>query len=467
MAGKLEVDPSKNGDSKIVLIVTILSVCAFISTTLVALRVYTRAVILKGFGLDDWILIVAQILCLGAIAIIGMEEHYGLGKHIWLILDKPAIFENYLVTFYASLLVYNASLLLVKISITLMYRRIFVTRIMRIVTVTTLVFLVAWGFAMEFSLAFICVPAKRFWDISANPEGFCHDFLKVFLAVAVTNMLTDFIIFLIPLPSIRTLQLPLKQKLALAFILCLGLLTCIVSIIRLQSLPAAAAAVDTTWDNTEAALWSIIELTVAIIAACLPTLGPLMSRFFPRFMNLSSSARNNGGSYGHNSRSGNGGNGTGLRSRTLGDGGLTAAELASRRNHDQKGGAGDSTEELYMHHHHHKGQGNELNDAEIGLSELKFHAVTTNTKAVATDHDSDSTNSEQFPIHGVVNTSIYGGGINDTGRIMMVPTPAATVTSVAVGGGGQHSRLKTESVGGGTGVIRATTVIQQEWREQI
>lgn len=61
MAGGLVIDPSRNGDSKITLIVSVLSVCAFISTSLVALRVYTRAAILKGFGLDDWVLIVAQV----------------------------------------------------------------------------------------------------------------------------------------------------------------------------------------------------------------------------------------------------------------------------------------------------------------------------------------------------------------------------------------------------------------------
>ncbi|KAM7200835.1 integral membrane protein [Naviculisporaceae sp. PSN 640] len=463
MAGELVVDPSKNGESKTTLILSILTVCAFISTSLVALRAYTRAVILKGFGLDDWVLILAQILGIGAIVIIGLEEHYGLGKHIWLILGKPE-FEKYLITFYVSMLVYNASLVLVKISITLMYRRIFVTRIMRKVTLTTLIFLCAWGVAQTFALAMICMPARKFWDVTA--DGYCQPMLPVFLAVAVTNMLSDFIIFLIPLPSIKTLQLPLRQKMILAFILCLGLFTCIVSIVRLQSLPAAAAAVDSTWDNTEAALWSIIELTVAIIAACLPTLGPLVSRFFPRFMNLSSSARNNGGSYGNSRSAGGGGNGTGLRSRTLGEGGLTAAELANRRNHDQKNGAGDSTEELYMHHHKSTGN-NDLSDAEIGLAEMKFHAVTTSTKAVPADHDSDSTNSEQFPIHGVVSTNIYGGG-SGGGRRTAPPPPVATVTSVAVAGG---QRLKKGSggggVGAGTGGIRATTVIKQEWREQI
>lgn len=61
MSAELKVDPSKNGESKTTLIVSILSVCAVISTSLVALRVYTRAAILKGFGPDDWVLIVAQV----------------------------------------------------------------------------------------------------------------------------------------------------------------------------------------------------------------------------------------------------------------------------------------------------------------------------------------------------------------------------------------------------------------------
>jgi len=60
--------------------------------------------------------------------------------------------------------------------------------------------------------------------------------------------------------------------------------TCVISIVRLCTLDAAATSPDSTWDNTEAALWSYLELTVALMAACLPTLRPLVGHFFPRFL---------------------------------------------------------------------------------------------------------------------------------------------------------------------------------------
>lgn len=225
--------------------------------------------------------------------------------------------------------------------------------------------------------------------------------------------------------------------------------TCIVSIVRLQALPAAAKTADSSWDNVGAALWSIIEVTVATIAACLPTLGPLGSRYFPRFMGLSS--RGNGGPYiNASSKNHKSGGGSALRSRNLGDGGSTTAELANRRKHEKAHGPEDSTEELYMPNHL-----NGQNDAEIGLSRLKFHA-TTSTRAVHPD-DSDSTNSDPLPIHGPVSTNIYGGS---DGRDIVPPT---MVTKVA---GGQGRLKKSGGMGGGNGVIMATTVIKQEWKEQ-
>lgn len=40
---------------------------------------------------------------------------------------------------------------------------------------------------------------------------------------------------------------------------------------------------DFTWENVASSLWSIGELTSALTCACLPTLRPLMSRYFPAF----------------------------------------------------------------------------------------------------------------------------------------------------------------------------------------
>lgn len=47
------------------------------------------------------------------------------------------------------------------------------------------------------------------------------------------------------------------------------------------TLEGAAGSLDPTWDNIGAAIWSLVELGVSIIASSLPTLRPLLSRLLP------------------------------------------------------------------------------------------------------------------------------------------------------------------------------------------
>lgn len=58
--------------------------------------------------------------------------------------------------------------------------------------------------------------------------------------------------------------------------------TCIISVYRITTLKAAADSTDPTWENTNAAVWSILEVTIGILAACLPTLKPLFAMILPR-----------------------------------------------------------------------------------------------------------------------------------------------------------------------------------------
>ncbi|KJR90040.1 uncharacterized protein SPSK_06295 [Sporothrix schenckii 1099-18] len=272
------IDHSRDGESKVTEIIAIITVSCALTSTLVVLRVVTRTFIVRAFGPDDWVLVVAQVLAIAAAVAIGLEQHFGMGRHVWTIEDLVP----YTKSFYSSILVYNAALVLVKVSIVLMYRRIFVGTWLQRANLAALVFLTAWGIALVSFLSMLCLPIQLLWDPTV--KGHCIDFVPAFFAPAVINLITDLTVFILPLPAIRQLQLPLRQKIILAFILCLGLFTCIISIVRLSTLDAAATSSDTTWDNTGAALWSYLELTVAIIAACLPTLRPFVSRFFPRLI---------------------------------------------------------------------------------------------------------------------------------------------------------------------------------------
>lgn len=71
------------------------------------------------------------------------------------------------------------------------------------------------------------------------------------------------------------------------FVFCLGGITCIVSLLRLQSLYAVSVSQDISWDNPMAALWSNLEVNIGIICSCLPTLKACILRVFPRFFSSS------------------------------------------------------------------------------------------------------------------------------------------------------------------------------------
>ena len=103
-------------------------------------------------------------------------------------------------------------------------------------------------------------------------------------------------IAVLPLPVIKSLNLPKRQRLALTFVFCLGGITCIVSLLRLQSLYAVSVSKDISWDNPMAALWSNLEVQIGIICSCLPTLKSSLTRIFPRiFASTSRGASSNGG----------------------------------------------------------------------------------------------------------------------------------------------------------------------------
>ncbi len=58
-----EPNHALDGQSKVPEIISILTVCSVLTTLLVTLRVITRATLLRAFGADDWIIVVAQVRC--------------------------------------------------------------------------------------------------------------------------------------------------------------------------------------------------------------------------------------------------------------------------------------------------------------------------------------------------------------------------------------------------------------------
>ena len=79
-----------------------------------------------------------------------------------------------------------------------------------------------------------CEPQRKLW-LPQTP-GVCHNgpggrFLSNLFGVG--NVVSDFIILILPLPVLWQIQMPLKQKLQCVFVFWIGFFTCIASIARL------------------------------------------------------------------------------------------------------------------------------------------------------------------------------------------------------------------------------------------
>jgi hypothetical protein len=65
-----------------------------------------------------------------------------------------------------------------------------------------------------------CHPVSHFWNISS--PGYCGSPLVLWMSTAGLNAFADLTIIIIPMPSLSTLTLPMKQKILLLGVFALG-----------------------------------------------------------------------------------------------------------------------------------------------------------------------------------------------------------------------------------------------------
>ena len=128
------------------------------------------------------------------------------------------------VTYVAGIVV-NTSIALTKLSVLALLLDIFVMFWYRkatfVVTALATCYLV-WVLVSNIAS---CLPIQAFWDRSI-PESarWCMPLRPKMLADSSVNAALDIAIFCLPLPVLRTLTLPFKQKLWLSIVFALGLM---------------------------------------------------------------------------------------------------------------------------------------------------------------------------------------------------------------------------------------------------
>ncbi|KAI9852612.1 MAG: hypothetical protein M1838_000060 [Thelocarpon superellum] len=204
-----------------------------IGTTAVVLRFWSQRLIKARLHWDDYTMLASLVLMFGLWTIfILMYWYFRVGKHE--ITVSPSMGESGLLMLYIGQVLYCFTYSLIKISILLLYHRLFVLPWFRLCTKICLGFVICFIVGGTAASIFTCNPIDGFWKMYVPAT--CIDALAVYYATSSINLVTDLIILVLPMPVIWSLKVPRRQKYVLCAIFVLGSGVLIATIFRIVAL---------------------------------------------------------------------------------------------------------------------------------------------------------------------------------------------------------------------------------------
>jgi hypothetical protein len=107
-----------------------------------------------------------------------------------------------------------------KVSVLLLYMRIFVTRTFRVFCWMALIVVLGWSIGSIFATIFQCVPLKGSWDKTLDAR--CINSDTFWISYGALNIVTDVMVLALPMPMIWKLQMKLRDRIMLIGVFLLG-----------------------------------------------------------------------------------------------------------------------------------------------------------------------------------------------------------------------------------------------------
>ncbi|KAJ4288002.1 hypothetical protein N0V90_012018 [Kalmusia sp. IMI 367209] len=262
-------------------------------------RIYVRVFILKMFGIDDWLMIMAMALSITTTALFIKVVTLGMGRHFpeAFPMENIGDYFKYLYV-YAILIIFAYSF--IKLSIGFFLLRLADRTRWRRFLQATLIFLVCFTIASTMAIIFQCIPVRAAYDLALKPpygNAKCYP-IDVFKNIGVfnssINIATDLLFALLPIPIVWKLQVNVRTKLGLAFCMGLGLFASATAIYKVPMQYHFFEETDFTGHGSWYYIWQQVEMNIGITAANLPTLKPLFATFFTSLRTMASyGSRNN------------------------------------------------------------------------------------------------------------------------------------------------------------------------------
>ncbi|KAF2642240.1 hypothetical protein P280DRAFT_467634 [Massarina eburnea CBS 473.64] len=277
-------------------IVAVTSVAITVLSLSVCLRIYGQSFITNPLRKwDTWFTLLASILAIGLGAcLINSAANYGLGKHTARVIlqdpDAPDNLANIFMFGYIQITIQAACIMFTKLAILALYVRLFgmmgrdTLFTWGVYTLFAFTILLGIGSVIEFILQ--CIPAPVFWNrvyllFPQKPApgptvGYCMPNPYYTIIPSILDLVSELAILLLPSKILWHLQLPLRKKIGLAVTFGLGTFVTLMNIIRIYYYSRITVGGDIAWDNIDAMIWTMVQMALAIVCACIPPAAPLL-----------------------------------------------------------------------------------------------------------------------------------------------------------------------------------------------
>ncbi|KAL4875003.1 major facilitator superfamily domain-containing protein [Aspergillus karnatakaensis] len=279
--------------------ILVVSIVFFVLATIfVALRFVSRIWIVRRLALHDYLMLLAWLIDFGFSFALFYATKKGLGLHdVNIPVSERASLSR---ANYAFTVLYNPALMAVKSSILVFYLTLTQgEKLFRYANYATLLVVNLAGLALTFVNIFQCRPVAAAWAASLPVSAHCTDVLTLYLSSSPVNIITDLAILVLPNPILTRMRLPRKQKIILVITFSFGFFVAVVDVVRIAYLQEATTSReialrqihlqnysggDFSWYASLSFMWSVVEVNVSVMCACVPSLKPLVARLLPKMI---------------------------------------------------------------------------------------------------------------------------------------------------------------------------------------
>jgi len=244
--------------------------------TVVGVRIFTKAYIMRDMKLEDYITIVATA---GVLSWNGIFIHISLNgftRHLYDIRFVEVSYLSYVV--YTSEISNAITMFVAKCSILFQLKSIFCpgqSRDANFWSIHILLFLNAsYTIAAVFTFVFQCTPREKAWN--GLMEGTCIDVAAATVVTGAVNLFLDLGILVVPLVAVSHLHLPTRSKLGVCAVFGVGIITCAIAAVGVVFRVPLLSNGDLTWIISKVGIWNMVEYFGTILVTCMPA--------FPRFL---------------------------------------------------------------------------------------------------------------------------------------------------------------------------------------